>query len=164
MIRALKEWLVSVVMLSFAVSLLRVLLPEGSLRKAGAFTGSLVLMAAILRPLVRLEPDFPDLDFYDYETAVAGRLEELQSAEMAEFQAQVERKSAERISEQAAALGTPLPVTVSARVENGVPVPWSVTLQGTYSPALSVWLENAFGIPAERQYWSDYSSSSSETR
>ncbi|MBQ9493505.1 MAG: stage III sporulation protein AF [Oscillibacter sp.] len=150
MIAAVRQWLTSIVMLSFLISLLRVLLPEGTLRKVGAFTGSLALMSAILRPLVRLEPDWPDWDLSAYESAVTERMDELGAAREEAFGEQVAAKTAEAIYAHSAR-----PANVTVRLEDGVPLPWSVRLEGPKDAELSAWLESALGIPPARQFWTD---------
>ena len=153
MIQALREWLVSIVMLSFLISLLRLFLPEGNLRKAGAFTGSLVLMAAILRPLVRLEPERFDWGLESYESAITERMEEFQANQETAFREMVAERSAEVIVEKAAELGAAVSVRVETRTENGTPLPQSVTLDGPWNAALSEWMRVALDIPPERQEW-----------
>ena len=151
MVRGVKEWLLSIVMLSFLISLLRLFLPEGNLRKVGAFTGSLVLMAAILRPLVRLEPELPAWDMSAYESAIAERVEELD----ADFGARVAEKCAELIEAKAAELGAEVSAAVTVREENGTPLPQFVELYGERDAALSEWIRAELGIPPERQEWRD---------
>jgi hypothetical protein len=51
MMEQMSSWLSSVVAVSLLVFLLRQILPEGSLRGIGEFTGGLVLLAALLQPL-----------------------------------------------------------------------------------------------------------------
>ena len=155
MIRAVKEWLLSVVMLSFLISLLRLLLPEGNLRKVGAFTGSLVLTAAILRPLARLEPQWPEWDWERYENAIAERTEELGGRREEAFRAEVEARSAELVRAKAEELGLTVSAVVTARTENGTPLPWGVRLDAPRNAALSEWLYDALNIPPERQQWAD---------
>ncbi len=151
MMDAVRQWLTSVVLTSFLISLLRLLLPEGSLRKAGAFTGSLVLLTAIVRPLARLEPDWPDWNLSAYESAIAERMDELSAGQEDAFAAQVAERTAEAI--RAYAPGVSARVTV--RAQDGVPLPWAVTLSGTPEAGLSAWLTNALDIPPERQFWTD---------
>lgn len=153
MIQAVKEWLLSIVMLSFLISLLRLLMPEGGLRKVGAFTGSLVLMAAILRPLVRLEPELPEWDMRAYESAISERMEELNERRADAFREQAAGKCAELIQAKAAELGVPVSAAVTMRIENGTPLPHSVRLDGARNAALSEWLYDALDIPPERQEW-----------
>lgn len=40
-----------------------------------------------------------------------------------------------------------------AETESGVPLPDTVTIAGPYSAALSAWLTEEVGIPAEKQIW-----------
>lgn len=155
MIQAARAWLVSIIMLSFLISLLRVLLPEGNLRRAGAFIGGLVLMSAILRPLTRLETAWPEWDMETYENAIHERMEALNAAEEESFREQVAERTAELIRAQAAERGISASVTVNVRMEGGAPIPWAVTLEGARNAELSAWLENALGIPPARQYWTD---------
>ena len=162
MIGAAREWLVSIVMLSFLISLLRLLLPEGNLRKVGAFTGGLVLMAAILYPLARLEPVWPEWSPEAYENAVNERMEELNAAEENSFRQQVSERTAALIQAKASELGLTVSASVDTRMERGAPIPWAVTLDvtrdaftpdGTREGSLSAWLDAALNIPPERQFW-----------
>ena len=153
MIQAVREWLLSIIMVSFLISLLRVLLPEGNLRKIGVFTGSLVLLSAILRPLVRLEPEWPAWDMASYESEIAERMDELNGRQSDAFRAQVAEASAELIQAKAAELGASVSAVVTVRTENETPLPWSVTLDGAWNAALSEWIRVALDIPPERQEW-----------
>ena len=163
MIQAVREWLLSIIMTSFLISLLRVLLPEGNLRKIGAFTGSLVLLSAILRPLVRLEPEWPAWDMASYESEIAERMEELNGRQADAFRAQVADASAEMIQQKAAELGASVSAAVTVRTENETPLPWSVTLDGAWNAALSEWIRVALDIPPERQEWREIIQSPNRT-
>ena len=151
MIDAVRQWLTSIILTSFLISLLQLLLPEGSLRKAGAFTGSLVLLTAIVRPLARLEPDLPDWNLSAYESAITARMDELNAGQADAFAAQVAERTAETITAHAPGVS----VRVTVRVVDGVPLPWAVTLSGTPDAGLSAWLTSALDIPPERQFWTD---------
>lgn len=151
MIGAVRQWLTSIILTSFLISLLQLLLPEGSLRKAGAFTGSLVLLTAIVRPLARLEPDWPDWNLSAYESAIAERMDELNAGQEDAFAAQV----AERTVGAIAAYSPGVSARVTVRVQDGVPLPWAVTLSGAPDAELSAWLAAALDIPPERQFWTD---------
>ena len=52
----LRQWLLGVVSCAFLVSLLDQLTPEGSVRKLARFSGGLVLILCMLRPLGTVEP------------------------------------------------------------------------------------------------------------
>ena len=56
--------------------------------------------------------------------------------------------------DKAGELGLEVTVRVETRTEgNGIPVPWSAELTGSWSQALASALEPELGIPAERQVW-----------
>ena len=58
------------------------------------------------------------------------------------------------ILDKAGELGLEVTVRVETRTEgNGIPVPWSAELTGSWSQALASALETELGIPAERQVW-----------
>ena len=153
MIDAVRQWLTSIILTSFLISLLRLLLPEGSLRKAGAFTGSLVLMFAVVRPLARMETDWPDFDFTAYENEITERMETLRAEQEDAFREQVARKTAEAIEAQSARMGSAVSADVTVVVQDGVPLPWAATLYGEPDARLSAWLESALDIPPARQFW-----------
>ena len=66
----------------------------------------------------------------------------------------IERECAAYILDKAGELGLEVTVRVETRTEgNGIPVPWSAELTGSWSQALASALETELGIPAERQVW-----------
>ena len=86
----------------------------------------------------------------------------LESQPAAENLAQVRDELGKLISQQTEAyildkageLGLEVTVRVETRTEgNGIPVPWSAELTGSWSQALASALETELGIPAERQVW-----------
>lgn len=154
MMGALREWLTSLVTVTLLLSVVQTLLPEGNLRKIGAFTGGLVLLAALLQPVLKTDLEELRLEFDDYEAAVAQRQAELTAAGDRELTALIETRTAAYISDKAEGLGLPVSVQVSAeKNEEGVPVPVSAEVTGPYSGALAVWIEEELGIPTERQVW-----------
>lgn len=165
MMEAVRAWLTSVVLSAFLISLIRILLPEGPLRQAGAFTCSLALMAAIARPLVGLEPEWPSASLKDYEDTITQRIEELYAEEARTFREQVAERTEELIVQQGADLGVTVSAAVTLRDDDDAPVPWAVTLSGPRNASLEAWLSDALDIPPERQFWSDdYSKSKSDSR
>lgn len=155
MITAARSWLASIVLASVLLSAVRTLTPEGPIRRIGAFTGGLILLALLLAPLRGWETDWPEWDFQEYENAIARRRDELEQereTELRKFAAeQVERL----IEEEAAKRGESLRAAVEIRMEEGVPFPWSAELSGTWDADLAAWIETEAGIPSVRQSWKD---------
>ena len=52
MIEAVQEWLRAVVVTALLLSVVQTLLPEGNVRRIASFSGGLILMLVLLRPLL----------------------------------------------------------------------------------------------------------------
>ena len=150
----LRQWLLGVTACALLVSLLERLCPAGAARQAARFTGGLLLLLAMLRPLA--DVNLNDLAAWEpgsYREAVA-RLE-LELAEKRDnaMSAGIAAETAAYIEDKAGQLGLAVrsEVTVSAR--GGVPLPERVTLYGPYSAALACAITEELGVPEERQIW-----------
>ena len=151
---ALREWLTSLVAVSMLLSVARTLVPEGSIRKISSFTGGLILLVVLLRPLLGADLSRLDLHLEDYERAIGQRQEELSAAGEAELAGIIEERTAAYISDKADTLGLAVKVQVETKpAGDGVPVPWRAELWGPRSPALATYMEEELGIPGERQVW-----------
>ena len=146
---SLRAWLGSLVALSLLLSALRSLTPEGPLRKIAAFTGGLVLLSALLRPLTGGGLRMPEWDWDGDEAELAAWEAETRRA----FGDRVAAGTAAAVEERAASMG----LAVSAEAElfwrDGTPLPWAVTVYGSRNAALAQWIADALDIPPERQYW-----------
>ena len=151
---ALREWLTSVVVVSVLLAVVQTLIPEGTVRKIGAFTGGLILLVTLLQPLLGVDFEDLELRLEQSRETVEQRQQELEQAGAREMAELIERQTAAYIWDKADALG--LDLSAEVRVErgpDGIPLPVSATLTGTYSEALSAYLERELGIPRERQVW-----------
>ena len=151
---ALREWLTSVVVVSVLLAVVQTLIPEGTVRKIGAFTGGLILLVTLLQPLLGVDFEDLELRLEQSRETVEQRQQELEQAGAREMAELIERQTAAYIWDKADALG--LDLSAEVRVERGpagIPLPVSATLTGTYSEALSAYLERELGIPRERQVW-----------
>jgi len=151
---ALREWLTSVVVVSVLLAVVQTLIPEGTVRKIGAFTGGLILLVTLLQPLLGVDFEDLELRLEQSRETVEQRQQELEQAGEREVAELIERQTAAYIWDKADALG--LDLSAEVRVErgpDGIPLPVSATLTGTYSEALSAYLERELGIPRERQVW-----------
>ena len=151
---ALREWLTSVVVVSVLLAVVQTLIPEGTIRKIGTFTGGLILLVTLLQPLLGVEFEALELRLEQSRETVEQRQQELEQAGERELAELIERQTAAYIWDKADALG--LDLSAEVRVERGpegIPLPVSATLTGTYSEALSAYLERELGIPRERQVW-----------
>ena len=77
MMEAVRAWLTSVVLVSVLLSAAQSLIPPGTVRKAAGFTGGLILLLVLLRPVLGADLEHLELDFDHYQAAVEERQEEL---------------------------------------------------------------------------------------
>ena len=156
MMEALGKWLLSVSAAALLVSVVQTLIPEGGMRRVASFTGGLLLLAVLLRPV--LGADFSGLSagLDRWTEQVEQRQSELESAQTDALAAGIAERAATYISDKGAALG----LTVTAAVETetgpeGVPVPYSAVVTGPRSAELEAYIADELGIPPERQTWKE---------
>ena len=88
------------------------------------------------------------------KAAVEERQEELADTQTEAMASIIAEQTEAYILDKAGELGLEVTVRVETRTEgNGIPVPWSAELTGSWSQALASALETELGIPAERQVW-----------
>ena len=153
MIEAVRSWLCSIVMVGILLPAVQGLTPEGPLRRIGTSVGGLVLLAALLRPLTGDRLRLPDWELDASEARILGEGEELGEAGARELARLVSERTAVLIGERAAERGTAVEADVEVRVDDGVPLPWAVTLRGERDGAVEAWIASELGIPPERQTW-----------
>lgn len=156
MIGAVREWLTSIVAVSMLLSLVQTLIPEGSIRKIAGFTGGLLLLIVLIHPIPGMDLQCLRLDLSDYKEAVSEKQEELKQTQKESMIQLIESRTGAYISDKAKALGLAVKVRVNAKTgPDGVPIPVSVRLQGTYSESLAAYIEEELGIIRERQVWNE---------
>ena len=146
MLELIRHWLVGITCAAMLVALAESLIPAGSIRRIARLTGGLVLLAAILNPLLKLDTTALTRALTEY------KLEEENEILMKDI---IEEQSGAYIQDKAAALGIDCQVTVEADGEEEWPIPQSVTVMGSLTAeqqeALERTIEEDFAIPAERQ-------------
>ena len=146
MLELIRHWLVGITCAAMLVALAESLIPAGSIRRIARLTGGLVLLAAILNPLLKLDTTALTRALTEYKLEL--------SAYSADLEEEKEQSGA-YIQDKAAALGIDCQVTVEADGEEEWPIPQSVTVMGSLTAeqqeALERTIEEDFAIPAERQ-------------
>jgi len=150
----IRQWLTSVVTVSMLLSLVQMLIPKGGVQKIASFTGGLLLLLALLRPLMEVE--FSELvsDLGVYHEEVAERREELALEEEKQLERSIAERTTAYISDKAEVLGAEVSVRVKTIPSSeGIPLPAEAEITGDYSSELAEYIERDLGIPAERQVW-----------
>ena len=149
----LRQWLLGVVSCAFLVSLLDQLTPEGSVRKLARFSGGLVLILCMLRPLGTAEPRELALDLDGLSADRAALEEQYRDVSGQSLAAVIAERTGAYIEDKADELGLSVRAKVKTEEEDGVPLPVSVTLYGTENAALADYIERELGIAKEDQLW-----------
>ena len=148
------RWLTGVVLTAFAGSLARSPAPKGRGEAAVRLASGLLLALAVLQPLGSLAGASADLGLADLTRDAQEQAERWRGENQAALSAIIEERCASYIWDKADRLGLACRVSVRcAPGEGGVPLPDTVTVAGPYSEALSAWIQEEVGIPAEKQIW-----------
>ncbi len=150
---ALRDWLLGVTAAALAVALAQALTPEGTVKKVGRLVGGMVLLLAVARPLLSLEPGALSVTAAAWDLS-AGEMA-VKSGEEA-MKSLIEEKTSAYIVDKGGALGLVCTVDTVAEADgNGWPIPWAVTVRGNWTQsqrqALSRILTEELDIPVERQ-------------
>ena len=145
----LRSWLLSVTACAVLVSIVQQLTDGGAMTKIMRFVGGMVLMLAMLRPLLSLTFDLPELDGGHYREAVEALKETLNAEQDSALGDSIAAQTQAYIEDKASSLG----LSVQTALRDGVPFPDSVTLYGENSAALGAYIVQELGIAEENQLW-----------
>lgn len=156
MMESLRTWLSSIVAVTLLIAMAESLVPEGTMRRVAGFTGGLVLLLALVRPV--LARGLPDLTLETEKWTAAIEEEQASLSRQGEdaLAALIAERTASYIWDKGAALGLEVKANVETRTgEAGLPVPERVELEGPYSKELADYITHELNIPPERQVWNE---------
>ena len=153
----LKSYLMQICSLGFFTSLLFAVIPNGRIRRIAQFTGSLLLVLAVVKPIVSLDEDVLaraiskfNMTQHQQQTGI-----ELQNRSILEEV--IKMRCEEYISDKAEALGIVVSAEIMLSKDGDYPYPVSVILHSDAIRSDRDHLENIIaqdlGIPPERQEW-----------
>lgn len=125
MMGAVRGWLLAVIGASLICALADALMPPGAVRRVGKLACGLVLLAAVLSPLTRLDIADGQRWLEDYLASLDNREAELTETVNSQMKVIIEQEYAAYIVDKAAQLG----LTCSVQVECGL------SEEGLYLPA-----------------------------
>ena len=107
----------------------------------------------LLRPIAALRwEDLPALEAGSFSAQTEEQAQAYRQEQTDALSAIIAERLEAYIWDKGCELGLAVAVTC-AETESGVPLPDAVTIAGPYSAALSAWLTEEVGIPAEKQIW-----------
>ena len=153
MMEFLKSWILGVTAAALAVSLAQALTPEGTVKKVGKLVCGLVLLLAVVRPVVAVDPAALIPDW-----AGLGGLTQAEAGESGKeaLKILIAQKTGAYIVDKGQSLGLRCEARVGvAQDGSGWPVPWEAEISGVWTAeqkrSLSRAVEEELGIPAQRQ-------------
>ena len=123
MVEILRGWLLGLVAAALILTVLRALVPKGSIRPVARVTAGLVLLLVLLRPLAGLGGGSLRVRYDELEREITARIEDYQTLHENELESIIADSTAAYISEQAAHLGLTCRAEVRCEVRDGTPQP-----------------------------------------
>ena len=158
MIELIRDWLVGITCGAIIVALADGLSPNGTVRKIGRLTGSLVLVLAMIQPVLRIDSRTFAGILTEYRVEAMGTADTLEEENGRLMKDIIADETCAYILDKAEELGVVCQVRVTAWTESGdYPVPDGVEITGDLTQgeqaALPRVIAAELAIPAERQYY-----------
>ncbi|MCL2843062.1 MAG: hypothetical protein FWE28_06280 [Oscillospiraceae bacterium] len=157
----IRTWLLGLTAAAFLTTIAMTLTPKGRPRAVVGLVSGLVTIVALIAPIVEFDFHAYARDTSGFEAQLEAQLEEMEAAQERLTSLLISQRSQAYIWDKAERLGLGhLTVEVATtQGADGWPVPDRVWVVGAVSPGdrqiLSEFLTDTFGIPVNRQYWSE---------
>ncbi len=149
----LREWLTGLIAAAMVLSLLYALVPKGTMHAILRFSGGLVLLLAVLRPLMQVNVEELRVHYRAYEREVDRQIALYQEENQTQMAEIIEEELSAYISKKAAERGCACEVQVETELQDGIPMPCGVALNIPYDASLAQWIGAEIGIAEENQSW-----------
>ncbi|MBS7218436.1 MAG: stage III sporulation protein AF [Oscillospiraceae bacterium] len=156
MMELVGNWLTGITAAAILCALANSLMPDGPVRRVGRLACGLAVLAAVLGPVLRLEPIEPEAWLEEYGQVMAIQRQELERTREETICTVIEQSCAAYISDKAADLGAVCTVQVTCvGAEEESWLPDRVAIQGVLTSAQrealsrTIWTE--LGVPETNQ-------------
>ena len=156
MMELVGNWLTGVTAAAILCALANSLMPDGPVRRVGRLACGLAVLAAVLGPVLRLEPMEPEAWLEEYGQVMAVQRQELEQTRAETVGAVIEQSCAAYSADKAAELGAACTGQgTGARAGGEGWRPARVSVRGTLTPAQraalsrTIWTE--LGVPEAHQ-------------
>ena len=154
--RIINTWLLGIVLTAFAVGMAEQIIPQGRKHKAVRMVGGLLMILSLLRPLGDISLKGLSLEVGSFGSALQSQNELHREMQQKELCSIIAENLETYIWDKANQLGFECEISVDVIVQgDGIPLPDTVTIGGSFDSALASWLEEVVGIPAEKQIWQE---------
>ena len=114
MLELIRQWLVGITCAAMIAALAEGLAPPGAVRKVGRFTGGLVLLIAVLKPIAAVDGEALGRALAEYRLDLSAYSTQLEEENSARMKSIIEEQAAAYIVDKAASLGLSCQVQVEA--------------------------------------------------
>lgn len=153
----MKAYLIEITAAAILAALIRKLAPKSGAGRGARLGAGLLVLLCLLQPLGRFYREGTALFSRDW-----GQVDPMASDEVSReanrlMESLITQQAEAYILDKARAMGLEAEVTVKVHLEDRYPVPWAVTIRGSptgqQKSALETEIQDALGIPPERQEW-----------
>lgn len=153
----MKAYLIEITAAAILAALIRKLAPKSGAGRGARLGAGLLVLLCLLQPLGRFYRDGTALFSRDW-----GQVDPMASDEVSReanrlMESLITQQAEAYVLDKARAMGLKAEVTVKVHLEDRYPVPWAVTIRGSptgqQKSALETEIQDALGIPPERQEW-----------
>ena len=145
---------IAVVSAAMVLSVIYMAVPRGKFRAVARFTGAMVLLLAVLRPLAQIDLDW-DLSYSDSASQIQSQIDVYREESLEKTENIIIAQTTAYISDKGRALGLDCHPVVTTRLEDGIPFPDTVTMDIPLNEELAALISADLGIERERQIWQE---------
>ena len=153
----MRAYLIQITAAAILAALIRKLAPKSGAGRGARLGAGLLVLLCLLQPVQRFVRDGSALFSKDWGQIDPMTTDAVEQEANRLMESLISDQAEAYILDKARAMGLEAEVTVTTRLEDRYPVPWSVTIRGSptgqQKAALESEIQEALGIPPERQEW-----------
>lgn len=154
MMEAVREWILSVVVVSMLVTLSQTLVPKGTFAGVSQLIGGLLLLITLLTPLTQVEGWVLPTGLQDYRVQIQDQQAVFAAMEQTQLELGIAQGTQAYILDKAEALGIACQVEVVTAIDDSGAVQLvEINFDVPWNEALSVYVEQTLGVGQEGQTW-----------
>lgn len=153
----MRAYLLKITAAAILAAIIRKLAPKSGAGRGARLGAGLLVLLCLLEPLQRFVKSGESIVPRDWGYTDPMAADEIDLEANRLLESLITQQAQAYILDKAQAVGFTPEVTVTLRLEDRYPVPWSVTIRGSptvqQKAALELEIQEALGIPPERQEW-----------
>ena len=153
----MRAYLLKITAAAILAAIIRKLAPKSGAGRGARLGAGLLVLLCLMEPLQSFVRNGQDIVPKDWGYTDPMTADEIDLEANRLLESLITQQAEAYILDKARAMGLEAEVTVTVRLEDRYPVPWAVTIRsdptGQQKSALETEIQDALGIPPERQEW-----------